>query len=37
MNLKFHSLCGINNEGAAKLGDGISKLLNLNSLNLNLR
>ncbi len=33
--LKFISLNDIGTEGAAKLGEGVSKLLNLTSLNLN--
>ncbi len=33
--LKFISENSIDDEGASKIGDGVSKLLNLTSLNLN--
>ncbi len=32
---KFNSQNSIGDEGAAKIGEGVSKLLNLTSLNLN--
>jgi hypothetical protein len=34
-SLKFISENGIGDEGAVKIGEGVSKLLNLTSLNLN--
>ncbi len=36
LNLKFNRENDTDAEGAAKLGEGVSKLVNLNSLNLNL-
>ncbi len=35
--MKFHRSNGIGSEGAAKLGEGVSILKNLTSLNLNFK
>jgi hypothetical protein len=35
--MKFISYNGISDDGSAKLGEGISKLLNLTTLNINFK